>query len=71
MSLMPIDEKKTCNMHSSEKEKSGTCCQEGSQADAEQQTYEHSIPTMSIYELAKTNHTKKYRELEKMKEQYE
>jgi len=24
---MPIDEKKTCNMHTSEKEKSGTCCQ--------------------------------------------
>ena len=24
---MPIDEKKTCNMHTSEKEKSGACCQ--------------------------------------------
>ena len=24
---MPIDEEKTCNMHTSEKEKSGTCCQ--------------------------------------------
>ena len=24
---MPIDEKKTCNMHTKEKEKSGTCCQ--------------------------------------------
>ena len=24
---MPIDEKKTCNMHTNEKEKSGTCCQ--------------------------------------------
>jgi hypothetical protein len=24
---MPIDETKTCNMHTSEKEKSGTCCQ--------------------------------------------
>ena len=24
---MPIAEKKTCNMHTSEKEKSGTCCQ--------------------------------------------
>jgi len=64
---MPIDEKKTCNMHTSEKEKSGTCCQ----INAEQQTYEHSVPTMSIYELAKTNPSKKYRELEKMKEQYE
>ena len=27
MSLMPIDEEKTCNMHTKEKEKSGTCCQ--------------------------------------------
>ena len=24
---MPIDETKTCNMHTKEKEKSGTCCQ--------------------------------------------
>ena len=64
---MPIDEKKTCNMHTEEKKESGTCCQ----IDAEQQTYEHSVPTMSIYELAKTNPSKKYRELEKMKEQYE
>ena len=24
---MSIDEKQTCNMHTSEKEKSGTCCQ--------------------------------------------
>ena len=54
-------------MHTEEKKESGTCCQ----IDAEQQTYEHSVPTMSIYELAKTNPTKKYEELEKMKEQYE
>ena len=54
-------------MHTEEKKESGTCCQ----IDAEQQTYEHSVPTMSIYELAKTNPGKKYRELEKMKEQYE
>ena len=27
MFIMPIDEKKTCNMHTSEKEKSGTCYQ--------------------------------------------
>ena len=27
MFIMPIDEEKTCNMHTSEKEKSGTCCQ--------------------------------------------
>ena len=24
---MSIDEEKTCNMHTKEKEKSGTCCQ--------------------------------------------
>jgi len=24
---MPLDEKKTCNMHTKEKENSGTCCQ--------------------------------------------
>jgi len=24
---MPIDEKKTCSMHTKEKEESGTCCQ--------------------------------------------
>ena len=24
---MPIEEEKTCNMHTKEKEKSGTCCQ--------------------------------------------
>jgi len=24
---MSVDEEKTCNMHTSEKEKSGTCCQ--------------------------------------------
>ena len=64
---MSIDEKQTCNMHTKEKKESGECCQ----INAEQQTYEHSVPTMSIYELAKTNPSKKYRELEKMKEQYE
>jgi len=41
---MPIDEKKTCNMHTREKEKSGTCCQvKDEQENAEQQTYEHSV----------------------------
>ena len=34
---------------------------------AEQQTYEHSPLTMSIHELAKTNPTKTYKELEKIK----
>ena len=65
---MPIDEEKTCNMHTEEKKESGTCCQ----INAEQQTYEHSVPTMSIHELAKENPTETYKELEQMKkEQYE
>jgi len=38
---MPIDEK-TCNMHTSEKEKSGTCCQVGdAKENAEALTYEN------------------------------
>ena len=41
---MPIDEKQTCNMHTKEKEKSGTCCQVGDeQENAEQRTYEHFV----------------------------
>jgi hypothetical protein len=36
MSLMPIDEKQTCNMHTKEKEKSGTCCQIKENEDEEQ-----------------------------------
>ena len=68
---MPIDETKCCEGHTKKKEDNGTCCQIENQEKAEQQTYEHSVPTMSIYELAKTNPSKKYRELEKMKEQYE
>jgi len=27
VSLMSVEEKQTCNMHTKEKEKSGTCCQ--------------------------------------------
>ena len=43
---MSIDETKCCNMHTKEKEKSGTCCQtKDEQENAEQQTYEHSIKT--------------------------
>ena len=39
---MPIDETKTCNMHTKEKEKSGTCCQiKDEQEKAEQRTYEN------------------------------
>ena len=39
---MSVDETKTCNMHTKEKEKSGTCCQiKDEQENAEQQTYEH------------------------------
>ena len=42
MSLMPIDEEKTCNMHTKEKENSGTCCQiKDEQENAEALTYEN------------------------------
>ena len=41
---MPIDEKQTCNMHTKEKEKSGTCFQiKDEQENAEQRTYEHFV----------------------------
>ena len=43
---MSVEEKETCNMHTKEKEKSGTCCQiKEEQERAEQRTYEHSIKT--------------------------
>ena len=46
---MPIDEKKTCNMHTSEKEKSGTCCQKkDDQENAEALTYEQSFVTKNV-----------------------
>ena len=38
---MSIEEKQTCNMHTKEKEKSGTCCLVADQENAEQLTYEH------------------------------
>ena len=39
---MSIEEKQTCNMHTKEKEESGTCCQiKDEQENAEQLTYEH------------------------------
>jgi len=34
---MPIDEKKTCNMHTKEKEKLGTCCQIKDEEEKEEQ----------------------------------
>ena len=37
---MSIEEKQTCNMHTKEKEKSGTCCLVNDQENAEQLTYE-------------------------------
>ena len=41
---MPIDEKQTCNMHTKEKEESGTCCQVGNaKENAEALTYEQSF----------------------------
>ena len=39
---MSIEEKQTCNMHTKEKEKSGTCCRiKEEQENAEQLTYEY------------------------------
>ena len=40
---MSIEEKQTCNMHTKEKEKSGTCCLVNDQENAEQLTYEHYV----------------------------
>ena len=40
---MPIEEKQTCNMHTKEKEKLGTCCQIDEKENAEQLTYEHCV----------------------------
>ena len=48
---MSIEEKQTCNMHTKEKEKSGTCCLvNDDQEKAEQLTYEQSflIKTVSV-----------------------
>ena len=42
---MSIEEKQTCNMHTKEKEKLGTCChvkEEQDQDQAEQETYEYT-----------------------------
>jgi len=65
---MSINEKQTCSTHTKEKEKSGICCRvKDEQENAEALTYEHSLKSLSIYELAQTNPTKKYRELEQMK----
>jgi len=65
---MPIKEKQTCTTHTKEKEESGICCQVGNEKEhAEQLTYEHTIKSLSIYELAQTNPTKSYKELEQMK----
>jgi len=41
---MSIEEKQTCNMHTKEKEKSGTCCRVNEdQEKAEQLTYEYTV----------------------------
>ena len=40
---MSIEEKQTCNMHTREKEKSGSCCRvKEEQEQAEQETYEYT-----------------------------
>ena len=44
MFIVPVEKTECCNMHTKEKEKSGTCCQiKDAQENAEQATYEHSI----------------------------
>ena len=46
---MSIDETKSCNMHTKEKEKLGTCCQiKDDQENAEQLTYEQSFLTKHV-----------------------
>ena len=45
---MSIDEEKTCNMHTKEKEKSGTCCQTEEKDRAEALTYEQSFMTKTV-----------------------
>ena len=46
---MPIDKEKTCNMHTKEKEKSGTCCRVNEdQEKAEQLTYEQSFLVKNV-----------------------
>jgi len=37
---MSIDETKTCNMHTKEKEKSGTCCQTKDEEEIKEETNE-------------------------------
>jgi len=64
---MPIDKTKCCEGHTKKKEESGECCQIGEQENAEALTYEHSLKSLSIYELAQTIPTKSYKELEQMK----
>jgi len=38
---MSVKKTECCNMHTKEKEESGTCCQ--TKENAEQQTYEYSV----------------------------
>jgi hypothetical protein len=46
---MPIEERQTCNMHTKEKEKSGTCCHEKEDQEiAEQLTYEQSFLVKNV-----------------------
>jgi hypothetical protein len=58
---MSIDKTKCCKTHTEEKEKSGECCQ----------VDEQNPKTMALHELAKANPTLTYRQVEKLKEQYE
>ena len=46
---MSIEEKQTCNMHTKEKEKLGTCCHvKEDQEIAEALTYEQSFVTKNV-----------------------
>ena len=40
MFIMPIDKEKTCNMHTKEKEKLGTCCQTKDEEEKQEETNE-------------------------------
>ena len=77
---MSIEETKCCNMHTKEKEKSGTCCQGKEEEEKTECCNMHTrekeksgtcCQTKSIHELAKENPTLTYRQVEQMKEQNE
>ena len=52
---MSVEEKQTCNMHTKEKEKSGTCCQVDEKEKVQQQTYEYKPKTTGEVIIDDTN----------------